>query len=86
MKYNNIITNYQNNSKSYLPHTDKLPKVAVDFIWDDLLKDEDDKVKSLFSILRKEHELNIKNDGYAPIPYETFKKYKYHVLVFGCPS
>lgn len=78
MKPNNIITHYQNNRKSYLPHTDKLPKVAVDFIWDDLLKDEDDKVKSLFSILRKEHELNIKNDGYAPIPYKTFKKYKYN--------
>ena len=74
----NIITYQQNNSKSYLPHTDKLPKIAVHFIWNDLLKDEDDKVKSLFSILRKEHELNIKNDGYAPIPYETFKKYKYN--------
>ena len=58
MKHTNIITYQQNNRKSYLPHTDKLPKVAVDFIWDDLLKDEDDKVKSLFSILRKEHELN----------------------------
>ena len=78
MKHTNIITYQQSNRKSYLPHTDKLPKVAVDFIWDDLLKDEDDKVKSLFSILRKEHELNINNDGYAPIPYETFKKYKYH--------
>ncbi len=73
-----IITYQKNNSKSYLPHTDKLPKIAVDFIWNDLLKDEDDQVKSLFSILRKEHELNIKNDGYAPIPYETFKKYKYN--------
>ena len=75
---NNIITYQENKRKSYLPHTDKLPKIAVDFIWSDLLKDEDDQVKSLFSILRKEHELNIKNDGYAPIPYETFKKYKYN--------
>ena len=74
----NIITYQKNNSKSYLPHTDKLPKIAVDFIWNDLLKDEDDQVKSLFSILRKEHELNIRNDGYAPIPYETFKKYNYN--------
>lgn len=75
---NNIITYQENKRKSYLPHTDKLPKIAVDFIWNDLLKDEDDQVKYLFSILRKEHELNIKNDGYAPIPYETFKKYKYN--------
>ena len=78
MKHTNIITYYKNNSKSYLPHTDKLPKIAVDFIWNKLLKGEDKKVKSLLSILRKEHELNIKNDGYAPIPYETFKKYKYN--------
>lgn len=78
MQDTSLITYQQNNSKSYLPHTDKLPKIAVDFIWNNLLKDEDNKVKSLFSILRKEHELNIRNDGYAPIPYETYKKYNYN--------
>ena len=56
MSVNNIIANTK---QSYLPHIDKLPKIAVDYIWNDLLKDEEDSVKRLFFIIRKSQEINL---------------------------
>ena len=76
MSVNNIIAN--NKKEAYLPHTNKLPLVVVNNIWNRLLIGEEDPVKSLFCILLKETELSLrKNDGYAPIPYELIKKKKY---------
>lgn len=73
---NNIITN--NNKEAYLPHTNKLPLVVVNDIWNRLLNGEEERVKSLFCILMKETELSLRsNEGYAPIPYELIKKEKY---------
>ena len=79
MNHNNIIAKISKNSKqSYLPHTDKLPLAAVNYIREELLKNESDDVKALFSVLRKETELCLrKNEGYAPISWELLKKYKY---------
>ena len=76
MSVNNIIAN--NKKEAYLPHTNKLPLVVVNDIWNRLLKDEEERVKSLFCILMKETELNLRsNEGYAPIPYELIKKKEY---------
>lgn len=77
--HTNIITKIDRNSKqAYLPHTDKLPLVVVNYIRQELLKNENDDVKALFSILRKETELCLrKNEGYAPISWELLNKNKY---------
>ena len=76
MSVDNIIT--KNKKEAYLPHTNKLPLVVVNDIWNRLLEGEEDKVKSLFCILMKETDLNLrKNNGYAPIPYELIKKKGY---------
>ena len=74
MSVNNIIANTR---QSYLPHTDKLPKIAVDYIWNNLLKDEEDDVKKMFFIIRKSQEINLaKREGRTPIPYELIRKEK----------
>jgi len=78
MTYNNIITKISKTKRAYLPHTDKLPLVVVNYIREELLKNESDDVKALFSILRKETELCLrKNEGYAPISWEMLNKNKY---------
>ena len=75
MSINNIIANTK---QSYLPHTDKLPKIAVDYIWNDLLVNEGGDVKRLLFIIRKSQEINInKYGGMTPIPYELIKKKGY---------
>ena len=74
MSINNIITNTK---QSYLPHTDKLSKIAVDYIWNNLLKDKEDDVKKMFFIIRKSQEINLtKREGHTPISYELIRKKK----------
>ena len=76
MKTNYIIAN--TNKKSYLPHMDKLPKIAIDYVWHNLLKEQDNKTKELFFIIRKSQEINIsKYNGITPIPYKLIKKEGY---------
>ena len=74
MSVNNIIANTK---QSYLPHTDKLPKIAVDYIWNNLLKDEEDSVKRLFFMIRKSQEINLtKREGRTPISWKLIRKKK----------
>ena len=78
----NIITKKELSKEAYLPHTDKLPKVVVDYVRNNLLKDEDEKGKALFFIIRNETELCLrKNEGYAPISYELLKKNGYEKTI-----
>ena len=71
-----IITYQPAPTKSYLPHTNKQPKIVVDYVWNVLLKNESEKVKSLFGTLDKLTEIYLyTNEGYAPIPWQTLKKY-----------
>ena len=76
MKIKNSIIN--NSQQSYFPDRDELPEVAVDYVWDELLKKHNQETKELFFIIRKSQEINlVKYNGMTPIPYKLIEKKKY---------
>ena len=67
-----------NNLNSYFPHTDKQPKIVLDFVENEILKGQSFKVRQLFYIIRKSQEINLgKEESMTPIHYELIKKKNY---------